>query len=160
MSIKIGDSVPVFSLPATRDKTIHSSDFSGVFTVLYFYPKDNTPGCTTEGNEFSNAFDQFQALNTQIFGVSKDSLRKHENFRQKHDFPFDLISDEDETLCRLFDVIQLKKNYGKEYWGIVRSTFLIDPEGTLIFEWRNVRVKDHVATVLAKVEALQTNNEP
>ena len=148
MSIKIGDTLPEFSVASTPDKYMTSKDFLGQYTVLYFYPKDNTPGCTTEGLEFSEQVDLLKSLNTQVIGVSKDSLKKHQNFIAKHNFKFDLIADVDESLCQLFDVIKLKKNYGKEYLGIERSTFLINPEGKLIHEWRKVSVKGHVASVI------------
>ncbi|AZR81794.1 MULTISPECIES: peroxiredoxin [Piscirickettsiaceae] len=151
---RLGESIPAFSLPATNDRTITDSDFSGHYTILYFYPKDNTPGCTTEGQDFSAAYAELKQLNAQVFGVSKDSIRKHENFKAKFDFPFDLISDPDETLCNIFDVIKLKKNYGREYMGIERSTFLISPEGKLIHEWRKVKVKEHVKEVMDTLKTL------
>ncbi|MPQ75640.1 peroxiredoxin [Hydrogenovibrio sp. JE_KL2] len=157
MSVRIGDTVPKFNLEATSNLTITESDLKGHYTVLYFYPKDNTPGCTTEGVDFSEHLSDFQALNTQILGVSKDSIKKHENFKTKYDFPFELISDGDEVLCQLFDVIKLKKNYGREYLGIERSTFLIDPNGKLIHEWRKVKVKDHVTDVLTQLRQLQSH---
>lgn len=153
---RLGESIPSFSLLATNDRTITDSDFSGHYTILYFYPKDNTPGCTTEGQDFSAAYDELKQLNAQVFGVSKDSIRKHENFKTKFDFPFELISDPDETLCNLFDVIKLKKNYGREYMGIERSTFLINPEGKLVHEWRKVKVKEHVKEVM---DTLKTFSE-
>lgn len=151
---RLGESIPAFSLPATNDRTITDSDFSGHYTILYFYPKDNTPGCTTEGQDFSAAYAELKQLNAQVFGVSKDSIRKHENFKAKFDFSFDLISDPDETLCNIFDVIKLKKNYGREYMGIERSTFLISPEGKLIHEWRKVKVKEHVKEVMDTLKTL------
>ena len=126
----------------------------GTQLVIYFYPKDNTPGCTTEGQEFRDLHADFVAANTLIFGVSKDSLRTHENFKAKQSFPFELISDTDESLCKLFDVIKLKQMYGKEYEGIERSTFLIDKEGVLRREWRKVKVKGHVAEVLQAAQDL------
>lgn len=141
--------LPAFTASATSGLTVRSDALAGKQVVLYFYPKDNTPGCTTEGLDFKHAFAEFSALNTVIFGVSKDSLRTHENFRKKQEFPFELISDPDENLCRLFDVIQLKKLYGKEYLGIERSTFLFDDQGKLIKAWRKVKVDGHVEEVLA-----------
>lgn len=147
-TLTLGSPLPSFNAQATNDTTLTENDLLGKYTVIYFYPKDNTPGCTTEGIDFSEAFSQFEALNAQIFGVSKDSLKKHENFKAKFNFPFELISDPEETFCKLFDVIKLKKNYGREYLGIERSTFLIDPNGKLVAEWRKVKVKDHVQTVL------------
>ncbi|WP_328189282.1 peroxiredoxin [Marinobacter sp. OP 3.4] len=144
-----------FEAPATGDQTIRLSDFRGRNpVVIYFYPKDNTPGCTTEGQDFRDLHDQFQALDAVILGVSRDGLKAHENFRAKHDFPFHLISDKDETVCSLFDVIKLKKLYGKEYMGIDRSTFLIDKEGRLRREWRGVKVKGHAEEVLEAVREL------
>jgi peroxiredoxin Q/BCP len=151
---KVGQKITNFSRPATGNKTISLSDLEGKNLVLYFYPKDNTPGCTTEGLDFANRLDDFETANTVILGVSRDSIRKHENFKKKQSFPFELLSDEDETLCRQFDVIKLKKLYGKEYLGIDRSTFLIDTQGILIREWRSVKVKGHVEEVLAAAQEL------
>lgn len=146
--------LPAFIASATSGLNLGDMDLAGKNVVFYFYPKDSTPGCTTEGLDFKNAQPEFSALNTLIFGVSKDSLRSHENFKKKHGFPFELISDPEETFCRLFDVIQLKKLYGKEYMGIERSTFLFDGKGKLIRAWRKVKVKDHVADVLATLREL------
>ncbi len=155
MSIpRIGEKAPDFSLPATGGKTLSLGDFAGRTLVLYFYPKDSTPGCTQEGQDFRDHYAEFQALNTDILGVSRDSLKRHQNFRAKHEFPFDLLSDEDETLCRAFDVIKKKKLYGKEFMGIERSTFLIDGAGILRREWRKVKVPGHVEEVLEAVKAL------
>jgi peroxiredoxin Q/BCP len=151
--VTIGKKIKNFSLPATGDKTISLKELAGKKVVLYFYPKDSTPGCTIEGQNFRDAKAKFARLNTVILGVSRDSLKKHENFKSKQDFNFDLLSDEDETLCKQFDVIKLKKLYGKEYMGVERSTFLIDENGVLLAEWRNVKVKDHVETVLAACKA-------
>ena len=150
----IGHSVPDFSAPATRETTFTLSEFKGRNLVIYFYPKDSTPGCTTEGQNFRDLYDQFQALDTDIFGVSRDGLKSHENFRTKQAFPFDLISDKNETLCKLFDVIKLKKLYGKEHLGIERSTFLIDKAGVLRQAWRKVKVPGHVDEVLESIKAL------
>jgi peroxiredoxin Q/BCP len=141
--------LPSFEASATSGKTISDASLAGRQVVLYFYPKDNTPGCTTEGQDFRDAYAAFQEANTEVIGVSRDSLRSHENFRQKHAFPFDLISDADERVCRAFDVIRPKQLYGKEYLGIDRSTFLFDAQGRLIRAWRAVKVKGHVAEVLA-----------
>lgn len=153
--VELNKPVPNFEAQATSEKTVRLEDFKGKNNVvIYFYPKDNTPGCTTEGQNFRDHYNAFQALDTVIFGVSRDSLRVHENFRAKHEFPFDLISDKDEALCKHFDVIKLKKLYGKEYMGIDRSTFLIDKEGLLRNEWRSVKVKGHVDEVLEAVKAL------
>jgi len=147
--VSIGKKVKNFSRPATGDKTISLKDLAGKKVVLYFYPKDSTPGCTTEGQNFRDAKAKFTRQNTVILGVSRDSIRKHENFKAKQKFNFDLLSDEDESLCKQFDVIKLKKLYGREYMGIERSTFLIGEDGTLLEEWRGVKVKGHVDDVLA-----------
>lgn len=150
----IGKAVKNFSRPATGDKTLSLKDFKGKNLVLYFYPKDSTPGCTLEGQDFRDHYPAFQKANTEILGVSRDSLKRHENFKSKQGFPFDLLSDEDESLCSQFDVIKLKKLYGKEHLGIERSTFLIDADGKLVQEWRKVSVKGHVEEVLAAAKAL------
>ncbi|MFD1259054.1 peroxiredoxin [Entomomonas asaccharolytica] len=134
--------------------TIKLSDLKGKNIVIYFYPKDNTPGCTTEGQNFRDLYQQFQQANTIIFGVSRESIKSHENFKAKQEFPFELISDPEEQLCKLFDVIKLKKLYGKEYMGIDRSTFLIDKEGILRQEWRKVKVEGHAEEVLKAAQAL------
>ncbi|MCK2042600.1 peroxiredoxin [Chromohalobacter salexigens] len=148
MSVSIGQHVPDFSAPATGDTQITLSDYRGRQVVIYFYPKDSTPGCTTEGGDFRDHKADFEAANTVILGVSRDGLRAHENFKAKQGFNFELISDKDEALCQLFDVIKLKKLYGKEHLGIERSTFLIDTDGKLAREWRKVKVKGHVEEVL------------
>lgn len=153
-AIAIGQSIPDFALPATGDKTLSPSDFEGKKLLLYFYPKDNTPGCTQEGQAFRDYVDQFDALNTIILGVSRDSVKMHEGFKCKQNFPFDLLSDPDEHLCQLFDVIKLKNMYGKQVRGIERSTFLFDEKGVLIHEWRKVKVKDHVQEVLRVLQQL------
>ncbi|MGB5395717.1 MAG: peroxiredoxin [Gammaproteobacteria bacterium] len=150
----IGKKVKNFKLPATGDKSISLADVKGQNLVLYFYPKDSTPGCTTEGQEFRDAKAKFSRQNTLILGVSRDSVKSHENFKAKQKFNFDLLSDADETLCRDFDVIKLKNMYGKQVMGVERSTFLIDSKGILRQEWRKVKVKDHVAEVLAAAKAL------
>jgi peroxiredoxin Q/BCP len=152
--VKLNEKIPAFSAEATSGQTITENDLKGHNTVIYFYPKDNTPGCTTEGQEFRDAIEAFKSANTVIYGVSKDSLRTHENFKSKQCFPFELISDPDETICKLFDVIKLKKLYGKEYLGIDRSTFLINSDGILVKEWRTVKVKGHVAEVLTAAQSL------
>lgn len=153
-AVETGKSVDEFSRPATGDQTIKLSDYRGQNLVLYFYPKDSTPGCTTEGQDFRDAINDFKAANTAILGVSRDSMKRHENFKAKQKFPFELLSDEDESLCRQFDVIKLKKLYGKEHMGIERSTFLIDAEGTLRQQWRKVKVKGHVQEVLQAAQEL------
>jgi thioredoxin-dependent peroxiredoxin len=122
--------------------------------VLYFYPKDNTPGCTTEGADFRDLHSQFARLGAVIAGVSRDSLKSHQGFKAKMDFPFELLSDPDEKLCAQFDVIKMKNMYGKQVRGIERSTFLIGPDGSLVREWRKVKVDGHAAEVLAAVKAL------
>ena len=149
-----GTPAPDFTLADQNGSPVTLSSFAGRKVVLYFYPKDHTPGCTTEGQAFCDMYEQFQAADTLVFGISRDSLRTHENFRAKQGFPFELISDADETLCRLFDVIRQKQLYGKQYEGIERSTFLIDREGVLRREWRKVKVPGHVAEVLAAAQAL------
>jgi peroxiredoxin Q/BCP len=154
MATAIGEPIPDVELPATGDKTLKLSDFRGQRLVLYFYPKASTPGCTQEGLDFTAAAAEFAALNTAILGASRDGIKAQENFKSKQDFSFDLLSDKDETLCQAFDVIKLKKMYGKESLGVERSTFLIDEQGVLRQEWRGVKVKGHVDEVLAAVRAL------
>ena len=147
--VTVGKKVKNFSRPSTGDKTISLKELAGKKVVLYFYPKDSTPGCTTEGQDFRDAKAKFTRQNTVILGISRDSLKRHENFKNKQAFNFDLLSDEDESLCKQFDVIKLKKLYGREYLGIDRSTFLIGEDGKLLEEWRGVKVKGHVDEVLA-----------
>lgn len=151
--VKTGKKVKNFSLPATGDKTISLNELGGKKVVLYFYPKDSTPGCTTEGQDFRDAKAKFSRQNTVILGVSRDSIKRHENFKAKQKFNFDLLSDEDESLCKQFDVIKQKKLYGREYMGVDRSTFLINENGVLLEEWRGVKVKGHVDEVLAACKA-------
>ncbi len=148
------DKVSSLTCQATSDLTVSIPDPEGRNIVLYFYPKDSTPGCTTEGQDFRDHYEEFVAHNTVVYGVSKDSLKSHENFKAKQGFPFELISDPDETLCNTFGVIQLKKLYGREYMGIVRSTFLIDAEGNILQAWDKVKVKGHVEAVLEAIKAL------
>ena len=147
-TVAIGQAIPDFELPATGEKSVSLAQCRGKKVVLYFYPKDNTPGCTQEGQGFKAHSDEFEQLNALILGVSRDSVKVHEGFKCKQQFPFDLLSDQDETLCRLFDVIKMKNMYGKQVRGIERSTFLIDENGVLIHEWRKVQVKTHVDEVL------------
>ncbi|THG82191.1 peroxiredoxin [Pseudomonas sp. A-1] len=154
MPVAIDSPVADFQVQATSGQQVVLSALRGKQVVLYFYPKDSTPGCTTEGQNFRDLHGEFAAANTLVFGVSRDSLRSHENFKCKQEFPFELISDADEQLCRLFEVIKPKKLYGKEYLGIERSTFLIDRDGVLRQEWRGVKVPGHVDTVLAAARAL------
>ncbi|MCO7223000.1 thioredoxin-dependent thiol peroxidase [Pleionea sp. CnH1-48] len=153
---EVGKKAPNFKLPATGDQTLALKDFKGQHLVIYFYPKDATPGCTTEGQNFRDLMAEFEAENCAILGVSRESIKSHERFKEKQSFPFDLLSDEDEVMCRAYDVIKLKKLYGKEYMGIERSTFLIDDKGKLRQEWRKVRVKGHVDEVLAAVQELNS----
>jgi peroxiredoxin Q/BCP len=155
MSVALQQAVPDFSGSATSETTFHLSDYKDKkHVVIYFYPKDSTPGCTTEGQDFTANIAEFEACDTVIFGVSRDSMKRHENFKAKYEFPFELISDPDEEICKLFDVIKLKKLYGKEHLGIERSTFLINKQGVLVNEWRKVKVKGHVDEVLAAAKAL------
>lgn len=152
-SVTLGSTVPDFETSATGEKTVRLGDYSGKKVVLYFYPKDNTPGCTQEGQAFRDNIDRFEQLNAVILGVSRDSVKVHEGFKCKQAFPFDLLSDQDESLCTLFDVIKMKNMYGKQVRGIERSTFLIDENGVLIKEWRKVQVKTHVADVISFLQA-------
>ncbi|WP_353980073.1 peroxiredoxin [Salinicola endophyticus] len=154
MTLSIGQPVEDFTADATSDTTFRLSDYRGQQVVIYFYPKDSTPGCTTEGGDFRDNIDAFRAANTVVVGVSRDGLKAHENFKAKQGFPFELISDRDEAVCRQFDVIKLKKMYGKEHLGVERSTFLIDTEGKLAHEWRGVKVPGHVEEVLAAAQEL------
>ena len=154
MTVAIDQPVSDFEIAATGDQTVRLSALKGKQVVIYFYPKDSTPGCTTEGQGFRDHYAEFQAANTEVFGVSRDSLKSHENFKAKQGFPFELLSDKDEALCQLFDVIKLKKLYGKEYLGVDRSTFLIDKNGVLRHEWRGVKVPGHVEAVLEQAKAL------
>ncbi|GLH37367.1 peroxiredoxin [Pseudomonas moraviensis] len=154
MAVVIDQPVADFTAPATSGQTVSLSGLKGKQVVIYFYPKDSTPGCTTQGQGFRDQHAAFKAANTEVFGISRDSLKSHENFKGKQEFPFELISDKDEAVCQLFDVIKLKKLYGKEYLGVDRSTFLIDKDGVLRQEWRGVKVPGHVDAVLAAAEAL------
>ena len=140
--------VPDFSLPMTGATTFQLSEYQGKKRVIYFYPKDATPGCTTEAQQFRDLYPQFQAAGVDIFGVSRDSIKSHENFKAKFSLPFDLLSDAEEAACQLFDVIKMKNMYGKQARGIERSTFLIDAAGVLQHEWRKVKVDGHVLEVL------------
>ncbi len=146
--------VPDFSLPATGGGTFRLSDQRGRPLVIYFYPKDSTPGCTTEAGQFRDLHEQFQKLGCDVFGVSRDGLKSHQSFKAKLELPFELLVDADEIACTLFGVVKMKKLYGKEVRGIERSTFLIDAAGVLRREWRAVRADGHAAEVLAAVESL------
>lgn len=154
MTVSLDQPLPAFTAEATSGLKVTPDALQGKQVVLYFYPKDNTPGCTTQGQGFRDQFEAFRAVDTLIFGISRDSLRTHENFKAKQGFPFELISDKDEHLCQLFDVIKQKKLYGKEYLGVDRSTFLIDREGIVRQEWRGVKVPGHVDAVLEAAQAL------
>ena len=154
MAVELDQPVTDFQALATSERNFSLESLKGRQVVLYFYPKDSTPGCTTEGQGFRDQYAAFQAANTEVFGVSRDGIKSHENFKAKQTFPFELISDKDETLCQLFDVIKLKKLYGKEYLGVDRSTFLIDKNGVLRKAWRGVKVPGHVDAVLAEAQAL------
>jgi peroxiredoxin Q/BCP len=150
----LNQSVPDFLLPATSGKNFQLSDYLGKNLVIYFYPKDSTPGCTTQGIQFRDAYADFQQRDTEIFGISRDSIKSHENFKAKFTFPFELLSDSEELACSLFGVIKMKNMYGKQVRGIERSTFVIDKNGILIKEWRGVKVEGHVAEVLNCIQSL------
>lgn len=154
MSVKINTKVKKFKVSATSELEINSIDLIGKNVVLYFYPKDNTPGCTKEGEDFRDLYKEFKKLKTEIYGISRDSLKSHEGFKTKYKYPFELISDPDEKLCNLFDVIKEKNMYGKKYMGIERSTFLINKDGKLSAEWRKVKVNGHAIEVLEEVKKL------
>ena len=143
-----------FSAPTTGDQAMRLKDLRGKNVVLYFYPKDSTPGCTQEGRDFAALHAKFKRRKTVVFGVSRDSIASHEKFKAKQGFPFELISDPDEKICKQFDVIQEKNLYGRKFMGVVRSTFLIDADGKLRGEWRNVKVKGHADSVYEAVLAL------
>ncbi|HTE39991.1 MAG TPA: peroxiredoxin [Steroidobacteraceae bacterium] len=152
--ITVGKTAPPFSLPSTDGSTFKLKDATGEALVLYFYPKDNTPGCTQEGADFTSLAPAFKRAKTAIYGISGDSLASHEKFKTKMSFPFELLADEDRAVCKLFDVIREKSLYGRKFMGIERSTFLIDAKGMLRQEWRKIRVKDHAAAVLAAAKEL------
>ena len=154
MTVAIGDKVPDFQILANNGKAIQLSDYAGQFVLLYFYPKDNTAGCTEQAKFFRDHIAQFTAANIVILGVSRDSVKSHDNFKTKHELPFDLISDSDETLCQLFDVIKMKTMYGKQVRGIERSSFLINPEGVLLKAWRKVNAKKHGEELLQALSSL------
>jgi peroxiredoxin Q/BCP len=150
----LGKNCPKFKAECTTNKILSNNDFEGQNLVIYFYPKDSTPGCTTEGQEFRDQYKLFKKYNTEIVGVSRDSIKSHENFKLKQSFPFELLSDPDEKVCKAFDVMKLKSMYGREYIGVDRSTFLINAKGKVAKEWRSVKVKDHVDEVLEAVKEL------
>ena len=149
-----GKKCPKFKAECTSELNLSNEDFIGKNLVIYFYPKDSTPGCTTEGQEFRDNYKYFKKLNTDILGVSRDSVKSHENFKSKQEFPFELLSDPDEKVCKAFDVMKLKSMYGREYIGVDRSTFLVSAKGIILKEWRSVKVKGHVEDVLSSVKNL------
>jgi peroxiredoxin Q/BCP len=153
--LEIGDSVSNFCLPNQDEEEICFRDIKGKWIVLYFYPKDNTPGCTQEALDFTQELKEFEKLDAIVLGVSPDSPKKHRNFIEKKGLKITLLSDEDKSLCKMFGVWQLKKNYGREYMGVVRSTFIISPKGKIAFKWTKVRVKGHVQEVKNKLLELQ-----
>jgi len=152
--LELNQFVPDFELPSTGDQTFRLSDNTGKILILYFYPKDNTPGCTTEGQDFRDNIAEFSKANCVIVGVSRDGIKSHENFKEKMDFPFELLSDSDELVCKLFGVMKMKNMYGKQVRGIERSTFVIDQSGALHQEWRGVKVPGHVQQVLDHIKAM------
>ena len=149
-----GKKCPKFKADATSDKVISNETFKNKNVVIYFYPKDSTPGCTSEGQDFRDNYKKFKKLNTDILGISRESIKSHENFKSKQDFPFELLSDPDEKVCKAFDVMKLKSMYGREYIGVDRSTFLVNSAGKIIKEWRGVKVKGHALEVLDAVKEL------
>ena len=153
-STLVGLKVPDFEIASTGNRTFKLSAELGSPLVLYFYPKDNTPGCTTEGQEFRDLHGEFVRRNCAVYGVSRDSIKTHEGFKSRMSFPFELLSDADEKVCNLFGVMKMKNMYGKKVWGVVRSTFLIDPEGVVRREWRGLRVPAHAREVLEFVKSL------
>jgi len=155
MAIELGQPVPDFSAPATGGDTITLSELRGKQVVIYFYPKASTPGCTTEGENFRDLYPEFKAANCELFGVSRDSIKSHENFKAKLDLPFELISDPDEHVCTLFDVMKMKNMYGKQVRGVERSTFVINKKGLLAQQWRGLKVPGHAQQVLDFVRTIQ-----
>ncbi len=154
MSLTIGDTLPDITLAATGEQEISLTQFKDKNLLIYFYPKDSTPGCTTEGQNFRDHYESFKKHNTVILGVSRDGVKSHENFKAKQSFPFELLSDKEELLCQAFDVIKEKNMYGKKVMGIERSTFLFDANGVMVQQWRKVKVKGHVDEVLEVVMQL------
>ncbi len=144
----LNQTVPDFELPATSGVTFKLSNYQGKTLVIYFYPKDNTPGCTTQGMQLRDSYPEFQAANAEIFGISRDSLKSHENFKSKFSFPFELLADTEELACSIFGVMKMKNMYGKQVRGVERSTFVIDKKGILVREWRGVKVDGHAQEVL------------
>ena len=152
---KINNKAPVFKGPCTGNKEVNLSELKGQNVVLYFYPKDSTPGCTTEGQNFRDLYKHFKKEGTLIFGLSRESLKSHDNFKTKQSFPFELISDPDEKICKQYEVIKEKSMYGRKYMGIERSTFLIDEKGKLVQEWRKVKVTGHAQEVLDTIKTMK-----
>ena len=153
-SIMLNQKVPDFVLPATSGKTFQLAQHLGKHVVIYFYPKDNTPGCTTQGIQFRDNYAEFQAHNCEVFGISRDNLKSHENFKAKFSFPFELLADTEELACDIFGVMKMKNMYGKQVRGVERSTFIIDKNGVLVQEWRGVKVDGHVQAVLDFINTL------
>lgn len=151
----VGKKIPSFKLAASGDQVITSKEVCRTDSILYFYPKDSTSGCTREGEDFRDMFSQFKKLGVSIYGVSRDSVASHDKFKAKYDFPFDLLSDSDEVLCKALDVIKMKSLYGRKYLGVERSTFLVGKDGKIKKEWRNVKVPGHVQDVLDYVKSLK-----
>lgn len=154
MTLKVGDKAPAFDLPTDGDKRLSLKSLKGKKVVLYFYPKDSTPGCTQEGIDFSEMHAKFKRAGAVVVGASKDSVKRHDNFKEKYGFPFSLLSDEEGVLCEAYDVWVKKKNYGREYMGIERATFLIDEKGKIAHIWRKVKVKGHAEDVLATLKEI------
>ena len=154
MSVSEGDTMPDIAMVRHDGEEVKASDYRGRKLAVFFYPKDNTPGCTQEGQDFRDLHAEFQAAGAQILGVSRESIRSHENFKAKFEFPFELLSDPDETLCKAYDVMKEKNMYGRKYMGVERSTFVIDPQGMLRHEWRKVKVKGHAQAVLDAVKSI------
>jgi peroxiredoxin Q/BCP len=152
--VHVGQMVPSFTVPATSGTDFDLQKFKGQNVVLYFYPKDATPGCTLQGHEFTKLLPEFKKAGTEVFGISRDSIKSHEKFKAKECYTFDLLSDEDEALCSLFGVMKEKNMYGKKVWGVERSTFLIDGDGKLVAEWRGVKAEGNAQEVLSKVQSL------
>jgi len=153
--MNIGDKIKSYEFEATSNLCANFDDYRGKWLILYFYPKDSTPGCTIEGENFRDAHNQLKSLNTTVFGISRDNLKSHERFKEKFAFPFELIEDPEEKLCTIFDVMKMKSMYGKAVRGIERSTFIVNPEGVISHIWRKVTVKGHVDEVLNKLSELQ-----
>ncbi|MBA2657443.1 MAG: peroxiredoxin [Tatlockia sp.] len=153
--MKLGDQLPSLQFNATNGVKANFDAYRGKWLVLYFYPKDATPGCTQQGQDFRDAYSEIKHLNAEIFGISRDSLKLHENFKVKQQFPFELIADHEEELCQLFEVIKMKSMYGKQVRGIERSTFIFNPQGILKYQWRKLNVKGHVAELIKTLQNLQ-----